>query len=112
VSSKNANADAMSRLPVGIAEPGEDNEVFFCSFLEEMPVEAKKIHEVTKVDPVLSQVLKYTYQTQLVRHYFNHKEHLTVEQGCILLGYRVNVPTKFMIDYSESCIVTTQEYAR
>ena len=103
-SSENANADAMSRLPVGIAEPEKDNEVFLCSFLEEMPIGAKEIREATKVDPVLSQVLKYTLEgwprelnqtLSELRPYFNHKEHLSVEQGCILLGYRVIVPTKF-----------------
>jgi len=69
-----------------------------------MPIGAKEIREATKVDPVLSQVLKYTLegwprelnQTQSeLRPYFNHKEHLSVEQGCILLGYRVIVPTMF-----------------
>ena len=30
-----------------------------------------------------------------LKPYFNHKQHLSIEQGCILLGYRVIIPTKF-----------------
>ena len=52
--SENANADAMSRLPVAVPEPDMDNEIFMCSFLEDIPIRAKDIREATKVDPVLS----------------------------------------------------------
>ena len=62
------------------------------------------IRETTRIDPVLSQVLKYTLegwpehldQSQYeLKPYFNHKQHQSIEQGCILLGYRVIDPTKF-----------------
>ena len=76
----------MSRLPAGVPEPDTDNELFMCSFPEEMPI-AKDIREATKVDPVLSQVLKYTLegwprslnqsQSEL-RYFFNQKEHFSV----------------------------------
>ena len=81
-SSQNANADAMSRLPVGDATPELDSGLFLCSFLEEIPVGARDIREATRVDPVLSQVLKYTLegwpghldQSQCeLKPYFNHK---------------------------------------
>ena len=49
----------MSRLPVGDATPELDSGLFLCSFLEEIPVGARDICEATRVDPVLSQVLKY-----------------------------------------------------
>ena len=103
-SSKNANADAMSRLPVGEAIPECDSGVFLCSFLEEIPIGARDIREATKVDYIVSLVLMYTLedwpgcldQTQHeLRPYFNQKEHLSVEQGCILLGYRVIIPVKY-----------------
>ena len=102
--SENANADAMSRLPVEVAEPDMDNEIFMCSFLEDIPFRAKDIREATKVDPVLSQVLKYTLEgwpkslnqsQSKLKNFFNQKDHLSMEQGCILLGYRVIVPTRF-----------------
>ena len=103
-SSDNANADAMSRLPARVTEPETDNDIFVCSFLEEIPIRAKDISDATRVDPVLSQVLKYTLegwprtlnqsQSEL-KPFFNQKEHLSVEQNCILLGYRVIIPTKF-----------------
>ena len=41
--SENANADALSRLPVKVAEPDMDNETFICSFLEDIPIRAKDI---------------------------------------------------------------------
>ena len=40
-SSDNANADAMSRLPAGTAKPDDDNGIYLCSFMEEMPIRAK-----------------------------------------------------------------------
>ena len=42
-SSENFNADAMSRLLVGVAEPDLDNEIFLHSFLEEVPIRARGI---------------------------------------------------------------------
>ena len=100
-SSDNANEDAMSRLPAGTAKPEEDNGIYLCSF---MPIRAKEIHEATRIDPILSQVLKYTLegwpahlsqsQSEL-KPYLSQKEHLSVEQSCVLFGYRVIVPTTF-----------------
>ena len=55
-SSKNVNADAMSRLPIGEAIPECDSGMFLCSFLEEIPIGARDIHEAAKVDYILSLV--------------------------------------------------------
>ena len=72
--------------------------------MEEMPIRAKEIREATRIDPILSQVLKYTLegwpahlsqsQSEL-KPYLSQKEHLSVEQGCVLFDYRVIVPTTF-----------------
>lgn len=59
-SSENSNADAMSRLPIGVAEPDPDSKIFLCSFLEELPIRARDIAEATRGDKILSQILKYT----------------------------------------------------
>ena len=69
-----------------------------------MPIRAKEIREATRIDPILSQVLKYTLegwpvhlsqsQSEL-KSYLSQKEHLSVEQGCVLFGYRVIVPITF-----------------
>ena len=76
------------------------------AFLEEIPVGARDIGEATRIDPVLSHVLKYTLegwpghlnQSQCeLKPYFNHKQHLSIEQGCILLGYIVIIQTKFHV---------------
>ena len=61
-SSENANADAMSRLPVDVPESEPDNEEFLCSFVEELPIRARDIGEATRVDKMSSQVLKYTQE--------------------------------------------------
>ena len=62
------------------------------------------IREATRIDPILSQVLKHTLegwpahlsqsQSEL-KPYLSQKEHLSVEQGCVLFGYRGIVPTTF-----------------
>ena len=59
-SNKNAKADAMSQLPVGEAVPECDGGMFLCSFLEEIPIEARDIHDTTKVDSTLSLASNYT----------------------------------------------------
>ena len=65
-------------------------------FLEKISIGARDIHKATKVDSILYLVLKYTLEgwpgcldqsQRELRPYFNQKEHLSVEQGCILLGY-------------------------
>ena len=93
----------MSRLPVDVPESEPDNE-FLCTFVEELPIRARDMGEATMVDKMLSQVLKYiqegwpghlTESLSELKPYFNHKEHLFVEQGCILLGYRVVILVKF-----------------
>ena len=75
-----------------------------CSFVEELPIRTKDIGEATRVDKMSSQVLKYTHEGWLghlteslseLKPYLNHKEHFSVEQGCILLGYRFVIPVKF-----------------
>ena len=73
---ENANADAMSRLPAGVTESDVDNEIFMCSFPEDIPTRAKDIREATKVDPVLSQVFKYNLEddgiNQKLREFKEH----------------------------------------
>ena len=78
--------------------------MFLCSFLEEISIGARDIREAIKADSTLSLVLKYTMEgwprcldqsQHELRPYFNQKEYLSVEQGCILLGYRVIIPAKY-----------------
>ena len=105
--SENSNADAMSRLPVDAAEPDLDSEIFLCSFLKELPIRARDIGEATRGDKVLSQVLKCTQEgwpghldesQQDLKPYFNQKEHLSVKQGCVQLGYTGVILVKFVTD--------------
>ena len=57
-----------------------------------------------KHDSVLSKVLQYTVQgwpnstdhlPEAFKPYYNRKDQLTTEQGCILWGFRVVIPEKF-----------------
>ena len=50
----------MSRLPVDEAVPECDSGMVLCSFLEEVSIGT--IHEATKVESILSLVLKYTME--------------------------------------------------
>ena len=69
---------------------------------------------------ILSQVLNYTLESwprspnqsqSELKPFFNQKEHLSVEQNCILLGYRVINPTKFWERLLNELQVITQACA-
>ena len=102
-SQDNANADAMSRLPASPAETEEGN-IFQATYLDELPIRANDIGEATKVDPVLSKVLRYTSQgwpqssnniPDTLKPFFSRRDQLTVEQGCFMWGLRLVIPQQF-----------------
>ena len=101
-SSQHANADALSRLPLKSVSPaiGEEAEVFQLSYFDELPVTAKQISEVTCHDPILSRVLEFTMngwpnvvQDESLKPYFGRRNELSADQGCILWGRRVVIPS-------------------
>ncbi|XP_054260200.1 uncharacterized protein K02A2.6-like [Macrosteles quadrilineatus] len=97
-------ADALSRLPKKLDPNSEDISViqFFAPF-PELPLTAKEISLATRRDPLFSKVLDLTLQgwpTHLdkdepLRAFFLRKNELSVENGCILWGNRVLIPTRF-----------------
>ena len=99
-SSEHANADALSRLPCTGQPMKEENEIMFLSGLDELPVSSKDIRSQTHRDPVLAKVLNHTltgwptsvYEEEL-KPYFTRRNELTVEQGCLLWGMRVVIPS-------------------
>ena len=102
-SRSNSNADAMSRLPVSPAEE-EVDDVFQTTYLEELPIRACDIRDATRVDTVLSKIVTYTSHgwpqsmkalPDNLQPYFQRKNELTTDQGCILWGLRVVIPQKF-----------------
>ena len=95
---RNTNADCMSRLP---ASPAQEDEKIFFHCLEDLPLTGKEIAEATRRDPVLNSVLRYTvggWPDQVnneLRPFHVRRNELTVEQGCVLWGLRVLIPTEY-----------------
>ena len=119
-------ADALSRLPLRTVE-AIDNEVFHVEEkrLDSLPITSKEIKNATRVDPVLSRVLRFlkcgwptVVRDERLKPYFNRNYELTVEQDCILWGLRVVIPTCYQarileeLHLSHPGIVRMKEIAR
>ena len=99
-----ANADGLSRLPVppSINEPYlPDPKLFNIQQIETLPLTAAQLKTATARDPELSKVLIYA-TTGWPREvppellpYWNRREELSVEDGCIMWGIQVIIPRKF-----------------
>ena len=60
-SSKNANVDSLSRLPLKQkAKIDVDENYIFHTYEDSLPVTAQKIAKIVQKDPVLSRVYEYT----------------------------------------------------
>ncbi|XP_029551127.1 uncharacterized protein K02A2.6-like [Salmo trutta] len=98
----NANADALSRLPLPempatTVVPPET--IFLMERLSNSPVNANQIKQWTDRDPILSQVKRFLMQgwppvieDDGLGPYAKRKTELSVQDGCILWGSRVVVP--------------------
>ena len=96
-----ANADGVSRLPLSrVWDPPMDN--VECYFFEDdviTNVTHDMIRKRTSVDPVLSKVYRYcsTGWPKIVDSelfpYKSRSDELTLEQGCVLWGTRVIIPS-------------------
>ena len=100
-------ADALSRLPLMSttdSTPVPADWVNLVNFLESSPVTSADIREHTRKDPTLSKVMRYcelgwtpnatTVQDAEVTPYLRRKDELSIQDGCVLWGSRVVVPTK------------------
>ena len=98
---KHANADSLSRLPV----QGEEDQdaaataMFKVSFIDDLPITASDIAEETSKDSVLSHVYQYVMEgwpqggvEDNLKPFYQRKDQLTTDQGCLLWGTRVIVP--------------------
>jgi len=99
--SKHANADAMSRLPLSekpASTPVPAEVVLLIEKLDEAPITSVQIANWTKKDPILAQVLQYillewpSRVDDALRPYWNRWLELSTHAGCILWGVRVIVP--------------------
>ena len=101
-SSRVGNADAMSRLPLPdqpVVTPVPMETVLLMEHLDNSPVTAAQIQLQTRMDPHLAQVLQYTLNgwpnvaVPELKPYWSKRTELSVQNGCILWGSRVIVPS-------------------
>ena len=95
-------ADALSRLPLPMVNdsvPVLGEWINLINFLESSPVTALNISQKTRTDPIISKVLKYceigwpnTISDPDLSPYFSRRNELSIENGCVLWGYRVIIP--------------------
>ena len=100
---EHSNADGLSRLPLPVVppdDPNSDPKVFNISQMEALPITVRKLRTATAHDKLLSKVIRYTKGhwprevPQSLRPFFNRRTELSVEEGCLLWGYRVVVPQR------------------
>ena len=103
---ENSNADALSRLPQETArkdppKPAEMTQLM--EYLDSSPVSSTQIKTWTDHDPILAKVKGWilsgwpsetTSLEEEVRPYARRKYELSVEDGCVLWGNRVVIPSK------------------
>lgn len=121
-SKQNAVADVLSRLPLPSTPNDEDSARVTDPVLTHTH---KEISHATRADSVLSNLLEYVahgwpkrVEDLRPQPYFNRRFQLSVEQGCLLGGLRVVIPTRYQEDMlqelhsSHPGIVRMKELAR
>ena len=108
-SKANANADALSRLPLKENELKGDlfalKEVgkLHYKMVSHLPVSPANIRAAAQQDVLLSRVVHFTINgwpmeteiTQEMMPFYRMRDSLTVEEGCLLRGIRVVIPQKY-----------------
>ncbi|XP_063839146.1 uncharacterized protein K02A2.6-like [Ostrinia nubilalis] len=103
-SEKNCFADALSRLPLELTKKqlrGEDEEGRYLHYAQDsFPISFNDIKTETAKDVLLSKIYgfvmygwpnRYAYN-EIEKIYFNKKDYLYIDQGCLVWGYRIVVP--------------------
>ena len=102
-SDKHGNADGLSRLPVPYKDINDTSPATLFNILQvnTIPVNPDLLKRATAVDPVLSKVLRYVqggwphHVSPDLKPFFQRKDELVIEAGCLMWGIRVVIPTKF-----------------
>lgn len=103
---ENVKADALSRLPLEIAESNaEEDDQDYLHFLEQsIPMDVNSIRSETRRDPVLGKIVNFirygfpeSNDDSELQPYFSRKDELTVDNGVIMWGYRVIIPSKLRL---------------
>ena len=97
-----ANADAMSRLPLPVVpsvDGEQDAQCFLLGQMQASPVTMEQLKVATRRDAILSKVVQYTCTSwpacvpETFASFQRKKEELSVENGCLLWGVRVVIPS-------------------
>ena len=97
------NADAMSRLPLPVQPatvPQPPEMILLMERLEKSPVTAANVRTWTNTDPLMSRVCQFVLSgwpnnvsDKQLKPYFSRRTELSIQDGCILWGKRVIIPT-------------------
>lgn len=96
-SDMNANADALSRLPILSSENLmlEESDVFEINQIDSLPITASQISQETEIDSELSpllQALQKGISLPSTSRCGIHQNEFSIQRGCIMRGIRVVVP--------------------
>ena len=97
---KHANADSLSRLPLDEDDDADTvASIFTVSLIGGLPITASDIAAATAKDPVLIRVYQYVLEgwpqggvNDDLKSYYQKRDQLSSDQGCILWGTRVVIP--------------------
>ena len=96
-----SNADGLSRspLPNTCDEENASEEVICLTEFDRSPVTAAEVKTYSRRDPVISKVVDFILTSKVwdtgspeLKSYFERKDELSVEDGCLLWGNRVIIP--------------------
>ena len=99
-----SNADTLSRLPLEQVTDEATitfDTIFSLGQVEVFAITAKQVAAATSKDPVLVKVLQFVYSgwpdsvDAMLKPYFNCKNEISIERGCLMRGIRVIVPTQY-----------------
>lgn len=103
-SKANANADSLSRLPIKQSEIPQDEEetdILYTEILSSLPISTHTVAKESRSDPIISKVMHYVKTdnwpnniTPELKPFASKQHELSVQQDCLLWGYRVIPPTK------------------
>ncbi len=124
-SEDHGNADCLSRLPWESSTLATEAKINYVDYTENIPLSADQIAEATRKEVVLSKVLDFTSRgwphhvsDAELQPYFIRRHELSVDQGCLLWGMRVIIPTRYRnavlqdLHATHSGIVRMKSFAR
>ena len=97
---QHSNADGLSRLPLSNQQPPPASCTFSIGQIMALPVTAECVLVATRRDPVLSKVHQFTRDgwpaviSDGYKPYWNRRQELSTEGGCLMWGNRVVIPQK------------------